>query len=127
MDRKKFEAIMALDGPERIEHTMKRIADMEELWGLYSDGWATSAADDDETEMFPIWPDPEYAAASAEDEWAGYEPRSIPLDTFLNVFLPNFEEEGTLVSIFRLPSGVSVPVTAAIFREIIEMELQDYL
>jgi hypothetical protein len=127
MDRKKFEAIMSLDGPERAEHAMKRIVDTEELWGLYSDGWAASATNDDETDMFPIWPDPQYASASAVGDWAGYEPRSIPLDTFLNVFLPNLEEEGTLVSIFRLPSGVSVPVTPAVSREIVEAESQNYL
>jgi hypothetical protein len=118
-------ATVVLEGPQRVEHSIKRIADTEEIWGLHSDGWAVSALDDG-TEMLPIWPDPEYAASCAVEEWSMYEPRSMPLDTFMNVFLANFEEEGTLVSIFRLPSGESVPVTLAKFREMIEEELGDY-
>jgi hypothetical protein len=123
---KQVAAIMALDGPERVEHTIKRIADWEEVWGLYDDGWAMTALDDDpESTMFPIWPDPEYAETCADGEWASYTAQAIPLGHLLDVILPNLEEDGALVSLFRLPNGDSVPLTPANFRELVESELEN--
>lgn len=124
---KQITAVMALDDPERVTHAIKRMADSEEVWGLYDDGWAMSALDDEpDTAMFPIWPDPEYAAACAEEEWSSYRAQSIPLERFVTVFLPGLEEDGSLISLFRLPDGNSVPLTPADFRELIEEELENY-
>lgn len=124
---KHIAGVMALDGPGRAQHAIKRIADFEEVWGLYEDGWASSALDDEpETMMFPIWPDPEYAMACAEAEWVSYEAKAIPLGHFMDVILPNLEEDGSLVSMFRLPDGNTVSLTPADFRELIEDELENY-
>lgn len=65
---KQMEAVLALPGIKRFEHFIKVIADWQEVWGLYQDGWALAAADDGTT-VFPLWPAKEYAQVCAENEW----------------------------------------------------------
>lgn len=54
-----MEAVLALPGIKRFEHFIKVIANWQEVWGLYQDGWALSAADDGTT-VLPLWPTKEY-------------------------------------------------------------------
>ena len=124
MHPKHFENVMAMSGPERAEYTIKKIADREELWSLYSDGWASSALDDNETLIFPIWPEPEFAAECARDAWSGYQPRRIDLYEFFDKFLNSFTAEGTLVGVFSHPSGNNVQMTSDEFRGFLDQELE---
>jgi hypothetical protein len=41
---KQMEAVLALPGPKRFQHFIKVVADWQEVWGLYRDGWALAAA-----------------------------------------------------------------------------------
>jgi hypothetical protein len=43
---KQMEAVLALPGSRRFEHFVKVVADWQQAWGLYQDGWALAAADD---------------------------------------------------------------------------------
>ncbi|MBL8176487.1 MAG: DUF2750 domain-containing protein [Bryobacterales bacterium] len=74
-----FQTVKDLDGSARYEHFVKHIADCEEAWGLYDDGWAMGE-DDEGNATFQLWPAKEYAALCADGEWAGYEAAAIPLE-----------------------------------------------
>jgi len=99
-----IETVLALPGVKRFEHFIKVIADWQEVWGLYQDGWARAAADAGTT-VFPLWPAREYAQVCAANEWTGYEPRSISLSDFTEVLLPQLKLDGVSPGVFFTPTS----------------------
>ncbi len=126
MHEKEFESVVSLPGPERYRYAVKKIADWENVWGLSSDsGWAMSA-DDDGHHAVPIWPHPEFAGACANGEWAGDEPRAVPLDDWLAKWIPGMTRDNLMVAVFPTPRGKGVVVTPERLRTDLEDELQAY-
>lgn len=122
---KQLEAVLALPGPKRFEHFVKVVADWQEAWGLYSEGWALAGADDGST-VFPLWPAREYAAACAQGEWAGYEPRVIGLADLTEVLLPKLKADQVLPGVFFTPSSKGVTPSVEELQAALERELQNY-
>ncbi len=122
---RQMEAVLALSGVERLDHFIKVIADWQEVWGLYQDGWALTGADDGTT-VFPLWPAKEYAQLCALNEWKEFKPRAISLIDFTEVLLPRLKMEGVLPGVFFTPSskGVTPPVDELVSA--LEAELQKY-
>lgn len=120
LNPKQIEAVLALAGPKRYEHFIKQVADREEVWGLYRDGWAM-AGDDEGRKIFPLWPRSDYASLCVTGDWQGYEPSSFPLTDLMEELLPKLERDGVLPGIFYTPSdkGVipSIPQLLADLRE----------
>jgi len=100
---KEIEAVSLLDGSKRYTYFIKKVADWEEAWGLYDDGWLMSG-DDEGNRAFPVWPAAEYASACAVQEWENAKPKSISLDELMEEVLPSLSEEGLFVSVFLVPS-----------------------
>jgi hypothetical protein len=122
---KQMDAVLALPGIKRFEHFIKVIADWQEVWGLYLDGWALAAADDGTT-VFPLWPAKEYAQVCAANEWTGYEPRSISLSDFTEVLLPKLKLDGVLPGVFFTPTSKGVTPSVDELKSALEAELQNY-
>ncbi len=122
---KQLAAVTALPGSKRYEHFVKVIADWQEVWGLYQDGWALAATDEG-TSVFPIWPAKEYAEFCAKDEWEGYEARSFSLDDFMNELLPNLKNDGVLPGVFFTPASKGLTPSVDELMNAIELELQNY-
>ncbi|MFN9729431.1 MAG: DUF2750 domain-containing protein [Pseudomonadota bacterium] len=122
---KQMEAVLALPGIKRFEHFIKVIADWQEVWGLYQDGWALAAADDGTT-VFPLWPAKEYAQVCAANEWTAYEPRSISLSDFTEVLLPKLKLDGVLPGVFFTPTSKGVTPSVDELKSALEAELQNY-
>lgn len=122
---KQMDAVLALPGIKRFEHFTKIIADWQEVWGLYQDGWALAAADDGTT-VFPLWPAKEYAQVCAANEWNGYEPRSISLSDFTEVLLPKLKLDGVLPGVFFTPTSKGVTPSVDELKSALEAELQNY-
>lgn len=108
---KEIQAVMRLDAQGRFDHFVKRVVDFEESWGLWNEGWAVMA-DNEDTPVFPLWPAREYAEMNRVGDWSEYEPRPISLDELKNEFLPSFTARGIKPGIFPLPEGKGVMVTA---------------
>lgn len=125
LNPKQMEAVLALPAIKRFKHFIKVIADWQEVWGLYQDGWALAAADDGTT-VFPLWPAKEYAQVCAANEWAGYEPRSISLGDFTEVLLPKLRLDGVLPGVFFTPTSKGVTPSVDDLRAALEAELQNY-
>lgn len=125
MDSRKFAAVLALPGNKRYQHFIKVVADRQEAWGLYQDGWAMAGTDDGAA-VFPLWPEKEYAEACAQQEWAGYEPREIELDHLMEVVLPQLKTEGSLPGVFFTPSSKGVTPAVDELLAALEEELQNY-
>ncbi len=120
------EALFKLDGPARYAHLIGRVTDFEEAWGLRSaTGW-TVLSDDADRLLFPIWPHAEYVDRCRELGDPDSSPTSIPLVHLLDVLLPQFVSDGTMVAAFPTPTGRGVPVSAARFRADLLRECEQY-
>jgi hypothetical protein len=124
--RKEVEALFKLGAEERYGHLIRRIADFEEAWALRSPrGW-TTLSDNAGNLLFPIWPHAEYVKECRELGDPDGMPSPIPLEQLLDVLLPQFVSDGTLIAAFPTPSGKGVPVLATRFREELLRECKQY-
>ncbi|CEJ20735.1 conserved hypothetical protein [Ralstonia solanacearum IPO1609] len=120
-----MEAVLALSGAKRFQHFIKVVADWQEVWGLYQNGWALAATDDG-TPVFPLWPAKEYAQICAAHEWKEYEPKSISLIDFMDVLMPKFKIDVVLPGIFFTPLSKGVAPSVDELKAALEAELQNY-
>ncbi|MGB0846901.1 MAG: DUF2750 domain-containing protein [Thiolinea sp.] len=71
------------------------------VWGLFSndtEGWATCpSAEYEDTDVLPFWSSDALAQRLCTDEWQIYQPKMIPLDEFINDWLPGMHEDDALV------------------------------
>ena len=103
-----MQAVLSLPGPQRYEYFVKQVADWEQAWGLFRDGWALAATNSEGRQVFPVWPSREYAKACAEGIWEGFEPAPISLEDMIEELLPKLQREGTPVGVFYRPDGKGV-------------------
>ncbi|WP_312835253.1 DUF2750 domain-containing protein [Comamonas sp.] len=99
LNRKHVDSVLALPDKKRFDHFVKVVADRQEIWGLYLDGWALAATNDGVT-VFPLWPAKEYAQLCAVSEWEGYEPRLITLAELMEDLFPKLKKDGVLPGVF---------------------------
>lgn len=125
LSQKQIDAVIALPGPKRYEHFVKVLADTEEAWGLFQEGWALGETDEGQS-TFPLWPAKEYARLCAIEEWAGYQPESIPLSDLVDKLLPNLKRDRVLPSIFPTPSSLSVHQDVDALLQDLREELRKY-
>ena len=102
---KQIEAVLRLPAPGRYGHFIKQVADKEELWGLFDDGWAMVG--DDNGTVFPVWHACEFAALCAADSWASFIPRVIDLTQFLEEMLPDLSDNNISVGVLMTPEGLA--------------------
>jgi hypothetical protein len=91
---------LAAAAEERHERFLSRVVEAGVVWGLKDaeDQWpVTASTDDEERSVMPFWSDRAYAAQCATEDWAPYEPTEIPLDLFLDEWLPGMAADGVLV------------------------------
>lgn len=125
INRKQMEAVLALPGDKRFADFIKVVADRQEVWGLYQDGWALVGADDGTT-AFPLWPAKEFAQLCAANEWNGYESPSIPLSDLAELLLPKLEQDDVLPAVFLTPTSKGVTLPIEELQAAVEEELQNY-
>lgn len=125
VSHKQLSAVLELSGQQRLEYFVKVVADWQEVWGLYLDGWALAATDDG-VPVFPLWPAKEYAQVCAEGEWKGYEPRSISLDDLMRVLLPKLRSDAVLPGVFPTPTSRGVTPSVEEFMLALEAQLEQY-
>ncbi|PKR48926.1 DUF2750 domain-containing protein [Thalassospira marina] len=125
ISQKQINAVIALSGPKRYEHFIKKIADLEVVWGLYLDGWALAGMGEG-IKLFPVWPQEEYALLSAAQAWSGYVPKSFCLKYFVDDLLPELERDEIGVSVFYTPFDAGVVPSFEQLREDIKKELRNY-
>ncbi|WP_247422758.1 DUF2750 domain-containing protein [Ralstonia pseudosolanacearum] len=122
---KEMEAVLALSGVKRFQHFIKVVADWQEVWGLYQNGWALAATDDG-MPVLPLWPAKEYAQVCAVHEWNGYEPKLISLSDFMEILIPKLKVDGVLPGIFFTPLSKGVTPSVDELKAALEAELQNY-
>jgi hypothetical protein len=96
---KEIESVSALSSDKRYTYFIKKVADWEECWGLYEDGW-TLLGDEEGNIIFPLWPSAEYAQACATKNWTTCKPKSICLDELIDNILPELMKENKSIAAF---------------------------
>lgn len=95
-----IEAVLKLEGMERYNYCLKRLADTEVVWSLaQDDGWALMT-DSDGHQCIPIWPHSLFAQLCATGTWQEYTPRSIPLDAWIERWLTGIAKDGRRIAVF---------------------------
>lgn len=86
---------------EQLHDFVREVTASGEVWGLeHDEGWALAPSVDDESvSVMPFWSDESAAAACASDEWSEYRASPIPLDDFLDDWLPGMAEDGYRVGV----------------------------
>ena len=122
---KQIQAVTQLPGPRRYEHFVKVVADWEEAWGLWDDGWALAGTKDG-SPVFPLWPAKEYAQLCATGDWENYQPESIALEVLMNELLPKLRNDGVLPGIFYTQENKGVTPSVEQLLEDLEAECEKY-
>lgn len=125
MSSKKVDNILKLSSEDRYAYFVRKIADFEEVWGLYNDGWALMA-DEEKNEVFPFWPESEFAQLCAKDKWSSYEPKSIDIHVFLEKWLVGMQRDKKNVGVFYTPERKGVVVSAKELEVDLKEELSQY-
>jgi hypothetical protein len=118
-------SVTRLKGRDRYAHFVKKVADQEELWSLWDDGWAL-AKGDDARELIPVWPHAKYAVACATGSWKGSVPKPIALEAWMQRWTPGAIRDGRLIAVFPTPENTGIMVEAGQLAADIEAELESY-
>ena len=108
----------------RYEYFIKKVADFEEVWGLYNDGWATSE-DDEGNMLIPFFPKKEFAEYYAINEWNVFKATSIDLDEFIEEWLEGMYKDGIKPSIFPTHEDSALVEISVLLRDL-RNELEKY-
>jgi hypothetical protein len=122
-----FENVLSLTAIKRYSYFIKKVVDFEVVWSLYEDdGWAMFLDNDGKHEVLPVWPHARYVEACAKEIWAGYKPREIDINTFLEKWIPGMIDDKRLVAVFPAPDNTCVNVMPERLRDDLESELSLY-
>jgi hypothetical protein len=124
VNNKEIESIINLQGVKKYRYFINFVCDSEEVWGLYSDGWAL--AGDDKNIVFPLWPAKEFAEKVANEEWLSYTPESISISDLINDLLPKLKSDGVLCSILYTPNNKGIIIDPDTLKYDIDIELKKY-
>lgn len=122
---KKIENILKMSEDERYNYFIRKVTDFEELWGLNNDGWAL-LGDDDGNRIFPVWPEKEFAALCAVDQWKNYNPEVITLENFIEKWIPGMTNDKTLVNVFLTPNAKGKVISPNDLYTDLQGELEQY-
>ncbi|WP_100658277.1 DUF2750 domain-containing protein [Alteromonas flava] len=94
-----FLRITRLTPEQRFDYFLEHLQKVPSLWGLFGkNGWVMVES---ENELcLPIWPHHDFVVGWERDDFPECEPKSIPLDEFVNVWVDGLSNNNTLLLIF---------------------------
>jgi hypothetical protein len=118
-------SVLNLEGAERYSYFVKRVADQQELWSLWGDGWVLTS-DDSGRELIPVWPHSKYAALCAKGKWEGNVPKIIELEAWMERWVEGAKRDRRLVAVFPTPENRGIAVEPDRLAFDLELELANY-
>ena len=71
----------------------------------------------------PVWPHERFAAACSSGYWHSHQPRSIPLEQWLERWLPGMQRDQQLVLVFPTFNGKGLLVAPEKLKADLEAEI----
>lgn len=125
MNDKEINAVINLNANKRYEYFIKKVADFEEVWGLYNQGWV-QAEDDNHNITITFWPNKEYATLCAIGEWSNCIPKSIALEKFISKWIPGMKKNSLKPCVFLTPNDKGIVVDCEKLLKDLYEELENY-
>ena len=125
-NEQEIDAVLSLEASKRYQHWLKKVADQEEVWSLWHEGGWALVGDDARNQLVPVWPHSLYAARCAAGAWAGYEPKAIPLEAWLNRWIPGIERDHRRIAVFPTPNDRGVSIEPKRLERDLRSELSHY-
>lgn len=101
MGNKDLAEQLGMDGEERYDFFLTRVAEKREIWILVNadNRFLKISSEDDGVEYLPVWPDAEFARDYASDA-SDLSPLSISLPDFFRKWVPGLTKDGLEVGVF---------------------------
>lgn len=125
LKEKEKSTVSALDGPARYDYFVRRTADENRVWSLWSQGWVL-AGESNGRQVVPVWPHAQFAEMCAQGVWVGHEAREIEMDAWLNRWLPGIKRDDRLIAVFPTADDKGVVVESERLAFDLANELQNY-
>lgn len=109
MNDEQFDRVLAFNDDQRYAYFVAQACEGDRVYGLVGgeDQWLVWGDVGGERDVFPAWPHPRLAAASATEEFAGFVAECTDLAGFLS-FLDVLDADGVLVGVMPYPDGSQV-------------------
>ncbi|WCN14365.1 DUF2750 domain-containing protein [Marinomonas mediterranea] len=92
-------ALLVAPDAERLTYFVEKVKESKEVWSLSNEeGYVMVETDDGDCVM--VWPDAEFAAEWAVDEWDDCEPVGIALEEFQSTWIPSLEKDEITLAVF---------------------------
>lgn len=126
MHSKKLSSIAQLTSEERCGYFIRKVADFEVLWGLDGrSGWASSEIGGEI--VMPVWPEEDFAAMCATNNWDALSPKKIELSDFLDKWISNKLNQYQYFGVFPVDGSDPIGVRSKVVKpsELEKMLLQE--
>lgn len=98
----RIKEILKFDAEQRFKYLLKQVIEHKQIW-LLTDEHGSVMLTTDEEDCIPVWPNKEFAQMWANEDWQGFEPKSIPLDDWFKKWTRGLETDELSVVVFPLP------------------------
>ena len=123
---KEIEHLLKISDSKKYKYFINFVCDTQEIWGLYSDGWALAGENNGSVSLFPLWPSKEFASLCVSDGWSNYKPEPIILEDFMTKFIPAVQEKKLNFGVFYTPNNKGIVLSPDEIFQHINKELQKY-
>lgn len=122
---KKTDNITRLNAEARYDYFIRKVVDFKTLWGLVGTaGWVT--AGNDAVEVIPFWPEQAFATLCAEHAWADSVPKAIPLQHFIECWLPGMQRDTRQCLIFPTVQHLGLWIAPNRLAQDLAAEIKSY-
>jgi hypothetical protein len=111
---------------DRFRYFVKKVADWEMAWGLWSDGGWCMTGGGGALEAFPLWPARRFAEECSKlFSGSAAQAEPILLEALMAELVPKLTERGLLTAIFPDPEGRSVICEPSEIETALRNEVRD--
>ena len=91
--------LLALSNHQRYQSFLELVAEHQHIWSLANEeGWVTLTSEGEN--CLPIWPHSALAQQWATDDWADCQPKSVPLNVWLERWTKGLNQDETVLVVF---------------------------
>jgi hypothetical protein len=128
MHPKKFKNVVSMSADDRYWYFVRNVAEFEQLWMLeWPSGSSLAYERDDGTLVYPFWPEKEFAEAAAIEDWSTAKAVAVPLEQFMERWLPGMQRNGEDVGVFWVPpENLGIDVKPDVLLEDLREECAQY-